>query len=119
MPNTLTVTPAAITRAGVNQTAAFQAAQAAEFILLTPNMFLVIANNSGGNCTVSLTITTNVDGVTPAPKTVTIANTKTYVIGPFPVGTYSTTDAPTLVGITYSTTTSVTICAFTLTPAPN
>ena len=83
------------------------------------SMFLHIKNGSGSEMTVTITAqTTSVDSsaygdLTKANATLAIAGAAEGIIGPFPTLAYNNADQN--VAITYSSATSITIAAFTIT----
>ena len=73
-----------------------------------------VTNNSGGSITVTLVFKPgiNVDGQTPANRTVTIVDGAITVIGPFPNVNYNDTDGR--MNVTYSDATDVTVAVMKL-----
>jgi hypothetical protein len=106
MPRT-TRNPIVVTRSGVN--AGLTAADNANGEQFANNgkSILHVKNTGGGACTVSISFARQIDGVTPAAKTVTVpATTGEKYIGIFPPGDYN--QVGDLVYVDYSTGTGVT-----------
>lgn len=99
-----TYTVQEITSAGVVPTA--NAVAASDVFTNNGRTILEVTNGSGSELTVSFTMTKTVDGETPGPKQVTIANGATKVIGPFSKDFYN--DANGQVTVAYDEQTSVT-----------
>lgn len=53
---------------------------------------VLIVENDAGDLTLSFTIQKTVDGQTPTAKSVTVTDSQTWVIGPFPVNIYNDDD---------------------------
>lgn len=102
-----------ISRAGLDLTALAVAAGAGgDKIASTGAEFLAVVNGAGTPVTVTLVMQATLDGQAPTNRTVSVTNAHTAVIGPFPTGIYN--DAQGNTNITYSSTTTVTVCAFRL-----
>jgi hypothetical protein len=86
MPRT-TKTTVDITRAGLILPKV--AAPATDLQFLNTGTEFLAVEISTGSVVVSLVIADKVDGVTPAPKTVTVAAGAPVLIGPFPTGIYN------------------------------
>jgi hypothetical protein len=71
--------------------------------------FLAVTNGGGSPITVTLVPNSNyqIDGQTPASRTVTVGAGKTRLIGPFPTGLYN--DVNQRMNVTYSGVTTVTV----------
>lgn len=85
---------------------------------LLPNTgkeFLMVTNGDSGPHTVSATIVRQVDGVTPAAKSITIAAGVTKLFGPFPREDYNNASAQ--VALAFDGVTAVTVQALRLTAA--
>lgn len=101
----LTVVPG--TRAGIIVSGGAAAAAGGDSFPNTEKEVVVITNGDSGAHDVTFVSPQTVDGQAVADKTVTMAAGATYVIGPFPAGTYS--DSGGNVSMTYSAVTSVTV----------
>lgn len=102
------------TRAGLNLTTTGVAADAGgtEKWAGTGKEMLWIKNGSGGTYTGTITTEVTIDGIAVSNKTFTIPTGDEAIIGPFPTGFYN--DGQGNVNLGHSTTTSVTVCVFTL-----
>ncbi len=78
----------------------------------TGSEYVYISNASVGSITVSFTVVSAVDGITPAAKTVVVPAGKWTLVGPWPGQWYSTISTPPVVNITYSGVTTLTVAAF-------
>ena len=108
---TLTVSP--ITRDGLVVSLAAADVAGDEFAN-TGKEFLVVDNQSGGNCTVTLDIQRTVDGQAIIDRSVVLADGERRYIGPFKTNFYNDGDGN--MNVSYSTVTSVTVAAIQLTP---
>jgi hypothetical protein len=107
------LTVADISRSGLAQSLA--AANADGHLLPnTGKEFLVIANADSGAHVVSAAIVRQVDGVTPAAKTLSVPAGATRLWGPFAREDYN--NASSQVALTFDGVTGVTIQAVRLTP---
>lgn len=112
MPVALTKTP--LTRAGVDLVAIDVAADVTgNTIVNDGRTAFYVANGSGSSITVTLDIVQTIDGQSVADRTVAIPAGEARIIGPFPSAPYNSADK--LVTITFSSVTTVTVAAITLT----
>jgi len=95
----IVLAPAAVTPAGDN-------------FRNTGREFLVVKNDSGSDVAVSLKIQQEVDGVLPAPRSVTVSDGDIVFIGPFPTDEYNNDDG--CLEVTYDSSTDVFIAWFRL-----
>lgn len=88
---TITLTTHPATRAGLDVTANLT-------VVVTANTYqflndgrtkLHVVNATGSTCAVTAITPNTVDGNVIADKVVNVPNAKTYVLGPYPVGTYN------------------------------
>ena len=75
--------------------------------------YLEIANASGGALTVTINGQVSFQHGVSATKTVTVPDTETHLVGPFPERFYNT-DGANEVSVDYSTITTVTAAAFSV-----
>lgn len=113
-----TLTPATVTRAGVDLAAALVAAAAGgDAWANTGQDFLVFKNTSGSPITVTLTMKSAPDGLAVTSKTISVgATTGLQVVGPFPIGNYNDTTT-NLAGVTYSGVTNLSVAVLRCPPA--
>lgn len=108
---TLTVNP--ISRSGLTQALVAAAAGGDQFPN-AGNVFLHVKNGAASPITVTIGTPKTVDGLAVADRAVVVTNGTEVLIGPFPRDTYN--DATGNVQVTYSSETTVTVGAFSLTP---
>lgn len=115
-----TLTPTAISRAGVVQTMASASVGGDALANNVGTQYLIYTNGSGSSITVTMAFasTATVDGQSATNRTVAIGAGVTKLIGPFPPTDYND-PATGNVLLTYSGVTSLTVAAFTLTPETN
>lgn len=102
-----------LNRAGVTDASGTAASAGGDTFVNDGKTLFLVKNGSASPITVSFTIVSAVDGVTPAAKQVTVPATTTSVIGPFPGNVYS--DPVTgNVAVAYSAVTTVTVKAMTV-----
>ncbi|MCP4566480.1 MAG: hypothetical protein GY841_02735 [FCB group bacterium] len=81
----------------------------------TGREFIEVANGSGGSINVTIATPKTVDGLDVDDRIVAVPAGESRLIGPFPVGTYSTGGVSGgIATVTCSVTTTVTIGVFTL-----
>jgi hypothetical protein len=111
-----TLTPVVTNRtAGINLGTAPVAANAGgDSWLNTGREMFYIKNGGGGsiNLTEVLPATAAIDGIAPTPRVIAVAAAASYILGPFPPGTYN--DVNGFMNFTYSGVTTVTVLAFYL-----
>lgn len=105
------LTPVTFSRAGLDASGGVAAGTSGDHFTNTGKEVLVVTNASGGSVNVTAVTSVQVDGQDVADNVVSCPNSKSTIIGPFPLSSYSAD-----VIVQYASPTSITVQVLHLDP---